>query len=65
LNDIANYSRTTLKCLWIPDARSRSLLERFSVFGKITQIPEQRHSVRGIGENLDHIDMSFEIDEAE
>ena len=65
LDDLINFSRTTLKCLWIPDPRTLSLMRRFAVFGKLKQIPEQRHNVKGINENLDFIDMTFEIDEAE
>lgn len=64
LNDVINYSRTTLKCLWIPDPRSRSLMERFAVFGKLTKIPEQRHNVKGHNDNMDFIDLTVEIDEA-
>ena len=40
-------------------------MERFAVFGKIKKIPEQRHNVKGINENLDFIEMNIEIDEAE
>jgi hypothetical protein len=65
LNDVMNFSRTTLKCLWLPDARSQSLMSRFGVFGKIRQMPSQRHNVKGINENMDFIDFTIEIDEAE
>lgn len=65
LVEVKDYARTTLKCLWIPDPRTQSLMKRFSAFGKLTQMPEERHSVRGREEFEDTIDMSFEIDEAE
>jgi len=65
LNNVINYSRTTLKCLWIPDPRSQSLMKRFAVFGKIKGIPSQKHNVKGINENMDFIDFTIEIDEAE
>ena len=64
LNTIANYARTTLKALWIPDPRTQSLMKRFTVFGKLRQIPTQSHNVKGREDKLDHIDMTFEIDES-
>jgi len=65
LDDIVNFARTTLKCVWIPDASTQSLIHRFASFGKIKNIPQQTHEVLGKSEAMDHIDMTFEIDEAE
>ena len=40
-------------------------MRRFAAFGKIKEIPSETHKVKGKESKLDHIDMSFEIDEAE
>lgn len=65
LDDIVNFARTTLKCVWIPDPSTQSLIHRFASFGKIKKIPQQTHEVLAKEEAMDHIDMTFEIDEAE
>lgn len=65
LVNINEYSRTTLKCLWIPDPRTQSLMKRFAVFGKIKELPVERHNVKSRQDKMDHIDMSYNIDEGE
>ena len=65
LVNINEYSRTTLKCLWLPDPRTQSLMKRFAAFGKIKQLPVERHNVKSRKDKMDHIDMSYNIDEGE
>lgn len=60
LKDIFKTARTSLKCLWIPDPQDPP---RFAVFGKMTQIPEERHKNMG-ADAADNVDFSLEIDES-
>jgi len=57
--DIFNTARTTLKCFWVPTPQ---FPKRFSIFGKLTEIPRETHNVKG--ENLDFVDFSINVDEA-
>jgi hypothetical protein len=65
LSALIDFARTTLKCLWIPDPRTQSLIRRFAVFGKLKKMPEEQHRVQGKGENEDFIDLTVDIDESE
>lgn len=68
LEDVFRVARTSLKCLWIPtpSVTQPSLTERFATFGKITELPEQEHNVKGTStSDLDFITVEFDIDEAE
>lgn len=60
LKDVFQMARTSLKCLWIPDPRDPP---RFAVFGKLTQIPEERHKNMG-PDASDNVDFSVEVDES-
>lgn len=66
LNAIFKTARTSQKCLWIPtpSPRDPSFNERFAVFAKLTEIPEQQHQVMGEIEG-DFIDLVIELDESE
>jgi len=65
LDDVMDFARTSLKCLWILDPSTASLITRFHAFGKIKDMPSQRHEVRGKAERLDLITFSLEVDESE
>jgi hypothetical protein len=59
LQYIIDYARTSLKCLWIPDATDPA---RFAVFGKLKEMPEESH--QKIGTDSDWVDFQIEVDEA-
>lgn len=59
LTNVFDYSRTSLKCLWIPDPLKAS---RFAVFGKLATMPEETHLNMGTG--ADYVDFSMEVDES-
>jgi hypothetical protein len=59
LTNVFDYSRTSLKCLWIPDPLKPS---RFAVFGKLATMPEETHLNMGTG--ADYVDFSMEVDES-
>lgn len=59
LQDVFQYARTNLKCLWIPTPQYPG---RYAVFAKLTQLPEETHVDHG--ENADYVDLSIEMDEA-
>ena len=61
LQDIFEFARTNLKCLWVPDPRSTQI-ERFTVFAKMRSMPQEQHNNKGIG--LDHISFSVDLDES-
>ena len=64
LANIFDKDRTSLKCLWIPTPVSPPP-QRFAVFGKLKDIPEEEHNVIGdANEDLDFISMSIEVDES-
>jgi len=68
LDEIFKTVRTSQKCLWIPtpSTTDASITERFAVFGKIPELPQQEHNVKGtVGEDLDFITVQFDVDEAE
>jgi hypothetical protein len=56
---VFDYSRTSLKCLWIPDPLKP---DRFAVFGKLTTMPEETHL--NMGEGADYVDFAMEVDES-
>jgi hypothetical protein len=60
MNEIFEYARTSLKCLWIPDPQET---DRFSVFGKLVQIPDEVHRDYG-HESNDTVDFNLDIDES-
>lgn len=66
LNAIFETARTSQKCLWIPtpSPTDASFNERFAVFAKLTEIPEQQHLIMGEDEG-DYIDLVIELDESE
>ena len=59
LTNVFDYSRTSLKCLWIPDSTNPA---RFAVFGKLTTMPEETHL--NMGEGADYVDFAMEVDES-
>jgi hypothetical protein len=61
LRELFEFARTSLKCLWIPDPQQ---MERFTVFGKLTQIPAEKHVNRGSGTSADNVDFTLEVDES-
>ena len=56
---VFDFSRTSLKCLWIPDPLKPS---RFAVFGKLSTMPEETHL--NMGDGADYVDFSMEVDES-
>ncbi len=66
LDAIFKSARTSQKCLWIPtpSPTDPSFTERFAVFAKMTEIPEQEHLIMGPDEG-DFIDLTVNLDEAE
>ena len=59
LEDVFNYARTTLKCLWVPTPRFPL---RYFTFAKLTRIPEETHNVKS--EQSDYVDFVIETDES-
>lgn len=59
LISVFETARTSLKCLWMPDPQDPS---RFTVFGKLTEIPEEEH--RNLGPAADVVNLVVEIDES-
>jgi hypothetical protein len=59
LAEIIGTARTNLKCLWIPTPKYP---ERYAVFGKLTQLPEEEHN--DLGQDADYVNMSIEVDES-
>lgn len=66
LDNVIQTARTSQKCLWIPtpSPTDPSFNERFAVFAKLSEMPEQSHQVMGEIEG-DYIDLTLELDEAE
>jgi len=65
LSNIFKTTRTSQKCLWIPtpSLSDPTFMERFAVFAKLVEIPEESHNVKG--PDLDFIDLTLDLDEAE
>jgi len=62
LVDVFLSSRTDLKCLWIPYPVDPG---RFGIFGKLSEIPQEAHNVRGnTNEDLDFVSFDILIDES-
>lgn len=59
LSAVIDFARTSLKCLWIPTPETAS---RFSVFGKLAEMPVETH--KAISATADYIDLDINIDEA-
>jgi hypothetical protein len=59
IREIFEEMRTSLKALWIPTPQYPS---RFAVFGKLRDIPQETHNVKG--EDLDFVDFQIEVDES-
>jgi hypothetical protein len=59
LRRIFDEARTSQACLWIPTPQFPT---RFAVFGKLTQIPDEVHNVKG--ETIDYIDFDLTVDES-
>jgi hypothetical protein len=59
LMSIFETARTSLKCLWMPDPRDPT---RFTVFGKLNEIPEEEH--QNLGEAADIVNLVVEVDES-
>jgi len=60
LAEVFKTARTSLKCLWIPDPQDAS---RFAVFGKLVDIPPERHKKMGPNE-ADTVDFNISLDES-
>lgn len=52
-------ARTSLKCLWIP---TPEYPERFAVFGKLSEIPEEEHNA--LGPANDYVNFNVDVDES-
>jgi hypothetical protein len=59
LMSIFETARTSLKCLWMPDPQDPT---RFTVFGKLNEIPEEEH--QNLGEAADIVNLVVEVDES-
>lgn len=59
LISIFETARTSLKCLWMPDPQDPT---RFTVFGKLSEIPEEEH--QNLGAAADIVNLVVEIDES-
>ena len=60
LDDLFDTARTSLKCLWIPDPQD---VERFAVFGKLVDIPDELH--RNMGDDANNtLDITIDVDES-
>lgn len=66
LDNVIQTARTSQKCLWIPtpSPTDPSFNERFAVFAKLSEMPQQSHQVMGVNEG-DYIDLTLELDESE
>jgi len=64
MRDIFKNDRTTLKCLWIPTPSDvdQNITDRFAVFGKLSQVPVERHNNKG--PNADFVSFTIEVDES-
>jgi hypothetical protein len=56
---VFDTARTSFKCLWIPVS---STPERFAVFGKLTEIPQETHNSKG--DDLDFVAFDITVDES-
>ena len=62
LDDIFRVARTSLKCLWVPYPQ---IPDRFAVFGKLTDLPEEEHNDKSTTDiDLDYINFTITIDES-
>lgn len=59
LQEVFEEDRTSLKCLWIPTPRYPN---RYAVFAKLAQIPEETHNSKS--ELLTYISLDVELDES-
>lgn len=59
MDDIFRIAGINLKCLWIPVPKQPT---RFSVFGKLTELPAEEHNYKG--DDADYVDFSVRVDEA-
>lgn len=59
LQDLFDFARTSLKCLWIPDPQK---VTRFTVFAKLVTMPAERHL--NMGPEADFVDLTIELDES-
>jgi hypothetical protein len=69
LRDIFEDSRTILKCLWIPtpDPDDATIIDRYAVFAKLTEIPVERHNNKGkdkSGRDLTFVSLTVDLDES-
>lgn len=64
LRNVFKRFRTTHSCLFIPtpDPDDQSITDRYAIFGKLSQIPREKHNSKG--PNLTYIDLTLEIDES-
>jgi hypothetical protein len=61
LQEVFEFARTSLKCLWMVDPRPL-YIEKFTVFAKINSLPDEDHNV--ITSDEFRVDLSVEVDEA-
>jgi hypothetical protein len=59
MDDIFRIAGVTLKCLWIPVP---SQPQRFTVFGKLNELPSEEHNYKGV--EADYVDFNIRVDEA-
>jgi len=64
LRGLFTFSRTVLKCLWIPtpSTTNQAITDRYAVFGKMVQVPVETHNSKGPTET--YVSLSIEIDES-
>lgn len=59
MREIFDYAGVTLKCLYIPVPQQPT---RFSLFGKLSEIPVETHNYKGA--DADYVDFSINVDES-
>lgn len=64
LRNIFVDARTILKCLWIPtpSTTDTDVLNRFTVFAKLVQVPSERHNNKG--DDADYVTLTIDLDES-
>ncbi len=64
LRNVFTTYRTSLKTLWIPtpDPIDQDLTDRLAIFGKLVEVPKQRHNNKGRG--ADYVTFTVDLDES-
>lgn len=59
LQEVFNYARTNLKCLWVPTPKRPQI---YTVFAKLSELPEETHNSKS--STITYADMELNLDEA-